>query len=273
MADLIRHMEEGHETADIDGVIDEVAEARGTYDSLDERLDAMGDAPSPSSSTPVMDGTGAAGSSDDYARADHVHPHDTTKQDTLAFEGTYNASTNKAATMADIKDGVLTGYEEADSKQALAATDKVVEAFGKLEKRADLNETNILLNETLYAQYAIKLNKNLINSASGENIRWVDIPVSLQAGTYQIGFATISGTLSTESQVSCYTSNYDTLATVYLDKGNNQTATVNVNGKVSIIRLYAGSSSSQSENQRVSYTTAFACPKAVWDIDPTISAY
>ena len=41
MADLIRHMEEGHETADIDGVIDEVEEARGDYESLNARLEAI----------------------------------------------------------------------------------------------------------------------------------------------------------------------------------------------------------------------------------------
>lgn len=36
-----------------------------------------------SSTTPLMDGTGAAGSSADYARADHVHPSDAAKQDVL----------------------------------------------------------------------------------------------------------------------------------------------------------------------------------------------
>lgn len=39
--------------------------------------------PDPSSTAPVMDGTAAAGSSTDYARADHVHPSDTAKQDAL----------------------------------------------------------------------------------------------------------------------------------------------------------------------------------------------
>lgn len=39
--------------------------------------------PDASTATPSMDGTGAAGSSADYARADHVHPHDTSKQDSL----------------------------------------------------------------------------------------------------------------------------------------------------------------------------------------------
>ncbi len=40
--------------------------------------------PDASTVTPSMDGTGAAGSSDDYARADHVHPSDTAKQDALS---------------------------------------------------------------------------------------------------------------------------------------------------------------------------------------------
>lgn len=39
--DEIRKMETGHSTADIDGVIDEVAEARGEYGSLNERLNAI----------------------------------------------------------------------------------------------------------------------------------------------------------------------------------------------------------------------------------------
>lgn len=39
--------------------------------------------PSPSSSTPLMDSIGDAGTSLNYSRADHVHPSDTSKQDTL----------------------------------------------------------------------------------------------------------------------------------------------------------------------------------------------
>ena len=61
---------------------------------------------------------------------------------TYVFEGTYNASTNKAATMADIKDGILTGYAQTSGN--VAATDKVIEAIGKVEKKADDNKNNIL---------------------------------------------------------------------------------------------------------------------------------
>jgi hypothetical protein len=38
-----------------------------------------GDIPAPSTATPAMDGTGAAGSSAAYARGDHVHPTDTSR--------------------------------------------------------------------------------------------------------------------------------------------------------------------------------------------------
>ena len=62
-------------------------------------------------------------------------------QDTISFEGTYDSSNNKAATMADIKDGKLTGYAKTSGN--VAATDKVIEAIGKIEKKADDNQSNI----------------------------------------------------------------------------------------------------------------------------------
>lgn len=39
--------------------------------------------PVAATATPLVDGTAAVGSSAKYAREDHVHPHDTSKQDTL----------------------------------------------------------------------------------------------------------------------------------------------------------------------------------------------
>ena len=44
---------------------------------------SIGSSVSPSSATPQMDGTATAGVDTTYARGDHVHPSDTTKQDTL----------------------------------------------------------------------------------------------------------------------------------------------------------------------------------------------
>lgn len=55
--------------------------------------------PDPSSTAPAMDGTAAAGSSADYARADHVHPSDTSKQDVLT-----------AAQMSAVNSGVTADF-------------------------------------------------------------------------------------------------------------------------------------------------------------------
>ncbi len=55
--------------------------------------------PAASSSTPVIDGTGAVGSSANYARADHVHPTDTSRQATItgapgSWPSTFTPSTH-----------------------------------------------------------------------------------------------------------------------------------------------------------------------------------
>ena len=84
MADQIKKLSAGHSIEVLDAIMTEVEEARGEYDNLGERLDEMSsDTPPPSTAAPAMDGTAAAGTSTDYARADHVHPSDTSKQDTL----------------------------------------------------------------------------------------------------------------------------------------------------------------------------------------------
>ena len=41
MADVMRKMNENHTVEDIDNTIDEVAEARGTYSSVNARLEAI----------------------------------------------------------------------------------------------------------------------------------------------------------------------------------------------------------------------------------------
>ena len=52
-------------------------------DAIENKPDAA-DIPTPSTAAPAMDGTAAAGTSTDYARADHVHPSDTSKQSALS---------------------------------------------------------------------------------------------------------------------------------------------------------------------------------------------
>lgn len=80
MADQIKKLSAGHSIEVLDGIMSEVEEARGEYDSLGERLDEMSSGtPTPSTAAPAMDGTASPGTSEEYARADHVHPSDTSK--------------------------------------------------------------------------------------------------------------------------------------------------------------------------------------------------
>ena len=58
-------------------------DADDDYTATRTRLPTMADIPAASSATPQMDGTGAAGSSSAFARGDHVHPSDTSKQDAI----------------------------------------------------------------------------------------------------------------------------------------------------------------------------------------------
>lgn len=50
------------------------------------RLTGTATVPEPSSTTPAMDGTAAVGTATTYARADHVHPTDTSRADASAIE-------------------------------------------------------------------------------------------------------------------------------------------------------------------------------------------
>ena len=67
--------------------------------------------PQPGTSTPAMDGTGAAGSSGNYARADHVHPTDTSRAAASSVPGPY---TNNPTALGTASPGSSTNYSRGD---------------------------------------------------------------------------------------------------------------------------------------------------------------
>ena len=84
-------------------VVETVSVNGGTpVQAVNKNIDLTISLPSASSATPQMDGTGAAGSSTDYARADHEHPSDTSKADkiTPATAGNF-ASLDSNGNLAD----------------------------------------------------------------------------------------------------------------------------------------------------------------------------
>ena len=117
MADQIKILSAGHSIEVLDAIMTEVEEARGEHDNLGERLDEMSsDTPTPSTAAPAMDGTASAGTSTDYARADHVHPSDTSKQDALtaAQLAAANSGINseKVAQIESNKNNILSLYNQ-----------------------------------------------------------------------------------------------------------------------------------------------------------------
>jgi len=63
--------------------------------------------PVASSTTPLMDGTAAIGSSATYARADHVHPSDTSRVSTSTTVNGHSLSSNVTVSASDITTGTL----------------------------------------------------------------------------------------------------------------------------------------------------------------------
>ena len=85
-------------------------------DAIENKPD-VDDIPAPSTAAPAMDGTAAAGTSTDYARADHVHPSDTSKQNALS-------STQLAAVNSGI-DSTKVEQIETNKNNILSLNDKI----------------------------------------------------------------------------------------------------------------------------------------------------
>lgn len=92
------------------------------------------DIPTPSTAAPAMDGTAAVGTSTEYARADHVHPSDTSKQDALT-----------AAQLAAVNSGINSAkVEQIETNKNNISTDEaaLIELVdGGAKNIADLTST------------------------------------------------------------------------------------------------------------------------------------
>lgn len=83
--------------------------------------------PAPSNNNPNMDGTGDAGSSANYSRADHVHPSDTSKQDVISAGSGISILSNVVATTGlrsiDVSSVIATGSASSGSLTYTATQD------------------------------------------------------------------------------------------------------------------------------------------------------
>ena len=121
--------------------------------------------PSPSSTTPLMDSIGDAGTSLNYSRADHVHPSDTSKQDTLV----------SGVNIKTINGTTLLGADDIGLQVPL------------------ISGTNIktINNGTLLGSGDISLQEPLV---SGTNIKTINNTSVLGAGNISVQDTLVSGT-------------------------------------------------------------------------------
>lgn len=88
-------------------------------------LPPAGSTISPATAAPLEDGTAGVGSSEKYAREDHRHPHDTTKQDSLTFDNVPTAGSNNPVksggikTALDAKADAATTYNKTEVDDAI----------------------------------------------------------------------------------------------------------------------------------------------------------
>ena len=204
--------------------------------------------PKATSTAPAMDtgSTGTVGTSTEYARADHKHPSDSTKQDTVAFYTTYNATTNKAATMTDItnsaQSGTLTGYAKKTGN--VSGSDDIATAIGKLETKADNNTSNIssILAREIRKVY---VSQNTSSTAHTYKMTFDDFQSpNATVGTYLITIVTWSVTPSFKLYAVSFSGanlDYTTISQIYgehtitVDSEHNITLTAS--GKVTIYAL------------------------------------
>lgn len=231
MADEIRRMQD-YTASDINDNIAEVREARGTYESLDARLDNIEDgSPSPSSDTPAMDGTGAAGTADTYARSDHVHPTDTSRQAKLT-----------TAQLAAVNSGITSTDVE----------------------QIETNKNNILLIEQLNGRY------NLAETNNATFTRDTYISCALKANTsYYLRIKSFtSEATGVQSQILFYEGSQQKGAiegSRFISHGDDVSVVFTPNSAIDSIRLYSANDGAASDNKSATFTNLCIIEKTVYD--------
>ena len=123
----------------------------------------------PASATPLMDGTGAVGTSAKYAREDHVHPSDTTKVDKVAGKG---LSTNDYTTADKNKLAGIAAGAEVNVQSDWNVTDTSSDAFIKNKpsiptKTSDLTNDSDFVSDANYVHTDNNFTTTLKNKLDG----------------------------------------------------------------------------------------------------------
>lgn len=121
------------------------------------------------SATPLMDGTGAVGTSAKYAREDHVHPSDTTKVDKVTGKG---LSTNDFTDALETKlNGIAAGAEvnvQSDWNETNTSSDAFIKNKPAIPtKTSDLTNDSDFVSDANYVHTDNNFTTTLLNKLNG----------------------------------------------------------------------------------------------------------
>lgn len=131
---------------------------------------------SPSSTSPAMDGTADAGSSSDYARGDHVHPTDITRQAIITASGVLSGDGNggvSAVTVDSAPDATHTGNLISSAAVAGALTG-LESDLAAIHATGDTNTTGAAIAKGTYFY---------LNGALVQAIAYIDSGETFTVGT------------------------------------------------------------------------------------------
>ena len=130
--------------------------------------------PSPSISSPAMDGVASAGSSANYSRGDHVHPSDSSKLDVSSVDGIYAVESGSQVMLSASETPVADAIVKYDSvgdlyandvnaSSDLIATGNVI-AGGDATITGDVSATDITASGVLSGDTISITSNNILNS-------------------------------------------------------------------------------------------------------------
>lgn len=120
-------------------------------------------------------------------------------------------------------------------------------------------------------------NRLTINSGSSTPpTRWINIPVSVEAGKYRVYFGTLASDdtdAETCQAIFMDTSNANVSNWMMLTRGNDASAVATVTSAATTLRLYPSDSYAHSEGDTVTFTDGMVCAEPDWAISQEYAPY
>lgn len=179
--------------------------------------------------------------------------------------------------------------QDAGEKAYLSHTaQEIDDAIDALPTKADVSALNAeatareSADDALTAGLAVQINssaKNRLTINSGSNTlptRWINIPVSVEAGKYRVYFGNLmSDDTDVETCQACFLDSSNQQASNWMSFSRSAavSASATLTAAATTLRLYASDSYAHSEGDVVSFVDGMVCKEEEWAISQTYVPY